>query len=157
MQLYTPAENSEAVQNFYSVHVMSYCQGTLSSAEPGAPGVSRNVTECSKQTILFAFDPTQAWPEEITQGPELSWPRVISDDFRAFRVTSQAMAVLYIIGVGATGFALFARASMFITRKTQSGLFEFGFLVVGDDLLSGWGVGHDRLNPDHSSVLSASV
>lgn len=109
---------------------MSYCQGTLGTGEPGTPGVSRNVTQCSNRTILFAFDPTEAWPNEITHGPTLEWPRVISDDFRAFRITSQAMAVLYIIGVGATGFALFARASSFITRKTQSGLFEFGFLVV---------------------------
>lgn len=113
------------------MHVISYCQGTLGSAEPDAVGVSRNVTQCSNQTVLFAFDPADAWPEEITHGPTLEWPRVISDDFRAFRVTSQAMAVLYIIGVGATGFALIARASSFITRKTQTGLFEFGFLVVG--------------------------
>lgn len=109
---------------------MSYCQGTLGSAGPGTPGVARNVSQCSGRTILFAFDPTEAWPKEITHGPTLEWPRVISDDFHAFRITSQAMAVLYIIGVGAIGFALLARVSSFISRRARQGLFEFSFLVV---------------------------
>lgn len=109
---------------------MSYCQGTLGKAEPGETVVSRNVTECSSRTILFAFNPTDAWPEEITHGPTLEWPRVISDDFNAFSLTSRSMAVFYIIGVGAIGFALLSRVSSFISRKAQTGLFEFGFLVV---------------------------
>lgn len=112
---------------------MSYCQGTLASVEPGTTGVARNVTQCSNRTILFAFDPMDAWPTEITHGPTLEWPRVISDDFHAFRITSQAMAVLYIIGVCAIGFALLARASSFITRNAYQGLFEFGFLVVSPE------------------------
>lgn len=109
---------------------MTYCQGILESAEPGEASVSRNVTQCSDRTIPFAFNPTEALEAEISHGPTLDWPRVISDDFHAFQTTSQAMTVLYIIGLGATGFALFARASSFISAKAQSGLFEFGFLVV---------------------------
>lgn len=130
LQLYTPEGGSKTANNFYSIHVMSYCQGTLAKVEPGETGVSRNVTECSSRTILFAFNPTDAWPEEITHGPTLEWPRVISDDFNAFGLTSRSMAVFYIIGVGAIGFALLSRVSSFITRKAQTGLFEFGFLVV---------------------------
>lgn len=129
IQLYTPEGSSDTVQTFYSVHVMSYCQGTVTSSEPG-DSVSRNVTQCSNRTIPFAFNPTEALSAEVSPGPTLDWPRVISDDFHAFRVPSQAMTVLYIIGLGATGFALFARASSFIKPHTQSGLFEFGFLVV---------------------------
>lgn len=131
LTLYTPEGGSDTANNFYSIHVMSYCQGTLAKVEPGETGVSRNVTECSSRTILFAFNPTDAWPEEITHGPTLEWPRVISDDFNAFSLTSRSMAVFYIIGVGAIGFALLSRVSSFITRKAQTGLFEFGFLVLG--------------------------
>lgn len=110
---------------------MSYCQGTQGTVEPGETGVARNVTECSSRTLLFAFNPTDAWPQEITHGPTLEWPRVISDDFNAFSLTSRSMAVFYIIAVGAIGFALVSRLSSVITRKAQTGLFEFGFMVVG--------------------------
>lgn len=90
----------------------------------------RNVTDCSNRTILFSFDPTAAWPKEITQGPALEWPRVISDDFHAFRMTSRAMAVLYIVGVGAVGIVLVVKAVSMAVPKAQYGLVEFGFLVV---------------------------
>lgn len=130
-QLYTPEGDSGTGHNFYSVHVMSYCQGVLETVEAGETSVARNVTECSSRTLLFAFNPTDAWPEEITHGPTLEWPRVISDDFHAFSFTSRSMAVFYIIGVGAIGFALVSRLSSAITRKAKTGLFEFGFMLVG--------------------------
>ena len=106
---------------------MSYCQGNLGS---GSKSAAHNVTECSSRTILFSFDPTEAWPKEITHSSELDWPRVISDDFNAFRITSQSMAVLYCIGVGAMGLVLLVRASSVVAPRAQTGLFEFGFLVV---------------------------
>lgn len=111
---------------------MSYCQGTLGPLPPGATDLygTRNVTDCSNRTILFAFDPTAAWPNEVTHGPELDWTRVISDDFNAFRMTSQAMAVLYIIGVGTVGTVLLVQVVSIATRKAQYGIFEFGLLVV---------------------------
>lgn len=154
LQLYTPEGGSDAAHNFYSIHVMSYCQGVLETVEPGETGVARNVTECSSRTIMFAFNPTDAWPEEITHGPTLEWPRVISDDFNAFSLTSRSMAVFYIIGVGAIGFALLSRVSSFITRKARTGLFEFGFLVVSHS------VSWQHLHPliaGRSSALSASA
>ncbi|KAJ6108539.1 hypothetical protein N7523_009862 [Penicillium sp. IBT 18751x] len=131
LTLYTPEGNTDTTHNFYSVHVMSYCQGVLGTVDAGETSVARNVTECSSRTLLFAFNPTDAWPEEITHGPTLEWPRVISDDFNAFSFTSRSMAVFYIIGVGAIGFALVSRLSSVITRKAQTGLFEFGFMVLG--------------------------
>ncbi|KAJ5725524.1 uncharacterized protein N7483_006881 [Penicillium malachiteum] len=109
---------------------MSYCQGTLGTVEPGTPGGTRNVTECSDRQILFSFDPTEDWTD-ITHGPTLEWPRVISDDFHAFRLTTQSMAVLYCIGVSAIGAVLLARVASFIAHRAQQGLFEFGFLVLG--------------------------
>ncbi|KAF3389448.1 hypothetical protein F1880_003353 [Penicillium rolfsii] len=133
-KLYTPEGSSSLSQphTFYSVHIMSYCQGTLGPVPPGSTDLygTRNVTDCSNRTILFAFDPTAAWPTEVTHGAELDWTRVISDDFHAFRMTSRVMAVLYIIGVGTVGTVLLVKGVEIGTRKPQYGVFEFGFLVL---------------------------
>ncbi|KAJ5738811.1 hypothetical protein N7493_001966 [Penicillium malachiteum] len=132
LTLYTPEGDSTSdTYTFYSIHVMSYCQGTLGTVEPGTPGGTRNVTQCSDRQVLFSFDPTEAWTDGITHGPTLEWPRVISDDFHAFRLTTQSMAVLYCIGVSAIGAVLLTRVSSFIAPRVQQGLFEFGFLVLG--------------------------
>ena len=112
---------------------MSYCQGTLETAEPGTQD-ARNVTSCSDRQILFSFDPTDAWTDDLSHGPNLEWPRVISDDFHAFRLTTQSMPVLYCIGVSAIGAALLVRVSSFIAPRVQQGLFEFGFLVVSGEV-----------------------
>lgn len=101
----------------------------MSSAEQGS-GAVRNVTECSDRQILFSFDPTEDWSEDITHGPTLEWQRVISDDFRAFRLTTQSIAILYCIGVAAMGAVLLTRVSAFIVPRPQQGLLEFGFMVV---------------------------
>lgn len=106
---------------------MSYCQGTVGTAEASA-GVTRNMTECSHRTILSSFDPTQDW--EVTHAAQLEWPRVISDDFHAFRTTTQSMAVLYCMGVGAMGAALIVKIWTAVTPRAGQGLFEFGFMVV---------------------------
>jgi hypothetical protein len=108
---------------------MSYCSGKQGAIDPSA-GITRNVTTCSNRTILFAFDPTQAWPKEITHGAELDWPRVIADDFHAFRMTSQAMAVLYCMGVGALGAVLIGKVFGAFKPWGGMGVFEFGGLVV---------------------------
>ncbi|KAJ5194166.1 Actin cortical patch SUR7/pH-response regulator PalI [Penicillium cf. griseofulvum] len=134
LTLYTPAgipvgtTGSEA-HDFYSIHIMSYCQGTLGTTNPSA-GVIRNVTGCSNRTLLSSFDPTQAWPKEIlAQG--LSWPRVISDDFHALKLTSQVMGVLYCMGVGAMGAAILVRVWATLAPRPGQGLFEFGFFTLG--------------------------
>ncbi|KAJ5143807.1 uncharacterized protein N7515_002594 [Penicillium bovifimosum] len=138
LTLYTPSGSTGIAgstdtlsHDFYSVHLMSYCQGTLGTTDPSA-GVTRNVTSCSNRTILFSFDPMQAWPKaSSTHGPELEWPRVISDDFHAFSTTSRAMAVLYCMGIGAMGAALLVQVWTSLAPRNGQGLFEFGFLTLG--------------------------
>ncbi|KAJ5474369.1 Actin cortical patch SUR7/pH-response regulator PalI [Penicillium sp. IBT 31633x] len=131
LTLYTPASSTDTVShNFYSIHVMSYCQGTLQSIDPNA-GVTRNLTGCSNRTIMASFDPSEAWPMEISYGPELKWPRVISDDFHTFQMTSRVMAVLYCIGVSAMGAALLVRVWTSLAPQAKQGVFEFGFLMLG--------------------------
>ncbi|KAJ5666934.1 hypothetical protein N7462_011343, partial [Penicillium macrosclerotiorum] len=132
LTLYTPEGSStDVAHDFYSIHVMSYCQGTVGTAAPGSTDFVRNVTGCSNRTILFSFDPTDAWPREISHGSTLEWPRVISDDFHAFRMTSRVMAVLYIIGVGAVGMVLLLKSASLLLPRMQYGIFEFGLLVLG--------------------------
>ncbi|CAI7600795.1 unnamed protein product [Penicillium pancosmium] len=132
LTLYTPEGGADSKASaFYSIHVMSYCHGTLETVEPGSSSSARNVTECSNRKLLFAFDPTQEWEDGVSHGPNLEWPRVISDDFHAFRMTTRSMAVMYMIGVGAIGSALVARVVSLIAPRRQQGLFEFGFLLFG--------------------------
>ncbi|CAG7961027.1 unnamed protein product [Penicillium olsonii] len=129
LTLYTPEGSTDSTaHDFYSVHIMSYCQGTLGASDPGAR-VTRNVTECSHRKILFSFDPTQEWP--VTHDENLEWPRVISDDFHAFRMTTRSMAVLYSIGVGAMGAALLVKLWTAVAPRAGQGLFECGFMVLG--------------------------
>ncbi|CAG8933309.1 unnamed protein product [Penicillium salamii] len=130
LTLYTPEGSTDSTaHDFYSVHIMSYCQGTLGATDPGAK-VTRNVTECSHRKILFSFDPTQEWPD-VSHGADLEWPRVISDDFHAFRMTTRSMAVLYSIGVGAMGAALLVKFWTAVAPRAGQGLFECGFMVLG--------------------------
>ncbi|CAG8028924.1 unnamed protein product [Penicillium nalgiovense] len=140
LTLYTPARTagtaSSGAHDFYSIHVMAYCQGTLVTLDPGTE-VTRNVTECSNRTILSSFDPTQTWPKEITSGQDLGWTRVISDDFHAFRMTSQVMAVMYCIGVGAMGAAILVRVWTTLSPRAGQGLFEFSFFMVSHISRSG--------------------
>ncbi|KAJ5825079.1 Actin cortical patch SUR7/pH-response regulator PalI [Penicillium robsamsonii] len=130
LTLYTPADSTgSGVHDFYSIHIMSYCQGTLGTTIPSA-GVTRNVTECSNRTLLSSFDPIQAWPNEIAS-QELGWPRVIGDDFQALRLTSRVMAVLYCIGVGAMGAALLVRVWTTLAPRPGQGPWEFWFFMLG--------------------------
>ncbi|CAI7566722.1 unnamed protein product [Penicillium glandicola] len=131
LTLYTPVGlTGSATHDFYSVHVMSYCQGTLGIADPSGE-VTRIVTECSNRTIRSSFDPTQAWPEEITSHQQMGWARVISDDFHAFRTTSQVMAVLYCIGVGAMCVAMLIRVWTTLSPHAYQGSCEFWFFMLG--------------------------
>ncbi|KGO76926.1 Actin cortical patch SUR7/pH-response regulator PalI [Penicillium italicum] len=131
LTLYTPTIGTDSgAHDFYSVHVLSYCQGTLGKIDPSAE-VTRNVTECSNRTIVSSFDPTQAWPEEVTSSQQLGWPRVISDDFHAFKVTSQVMAVMYCIGVGAMGVVMLVRVWTTLVPKPCQGPCELLFFVLG--------------------------
>ncbi|KAJ5171372.1 Actin cortical patch SUR7/pH-response regulator PalI [Penicillium coprophilum] len=130
LTLYTPADlTGSGANDFYSIHIMSYCQGTLGTTDPNG-GVTRNLTECSNRTVLSSFDPTKAWPKEIT-GQELGWPRVISDDFHALRLTSRVMAVLYCMGVGAMGATILVRVWTTLAPRPGQGPCEFWLFMVG--------------------------
>ncbi|KAJ5963803.1 Actin cortical patch SUR7/pH-response regulator PalI [Penicillium vulpinum] len=122
------------VHDFYSIHILSHCQGTLGTTETGVE-ISRNVTKCSNRTLLSPFDPTEAWAKDITSWG-LEWPRVISDDFHALRLTSKVMGVLYCMGIGAMGAAILVRAWTGLAPRPGQGPCEFLFFILGSITIS---------------------
>ncbi|KAJ5485188.1 hypothetical protein N7539_005176 [Penicillium diatomitis] len=133
LRLYTPEGNSiSSPHDFYSIHVMSYCQGIINAMPAGTtdPFGSLDIRSCSNRTVLFSFDPTIAWPRNLTHGAQLQWPRVISDDFRAFQMTSRAMAVIYSVGVGAIGAVLVVKILALSVPRLPLGVFDVGFMLL---------------------------
>lgn len=86
------------LKDFYTVHVLAYCEGSF-----GSDG-EHDVTRCSKRTAPFAFNPAKEL--EFKNGfnvSDINWPDTITDDFAVMEVTTKAMSVLYILGVMFTG------------------------------------------------------
>ena len=71
---------------------------------------TKNVTRCSNRTALFHFDPTAILQSELKSDvdlfADLHWPSAIEDGIRAVEVASNAMFVLYCIGVAFAGVAV---------------------------------------------------
>lgn len=88
------------LQDFYSLYVLAYCSGDYSAEHEGR----RTITNCSRTSATFAFDPDKVFT--LKQGfntSDVFWPQSIRDDFAVMHSGSKAMAIIYIIGVGATG------------------------------------------------------
>lgn len=126
----------DGVHDFYSVHVMSYCEGYFepsASISLGNPHPKRKVTGCSNRTALFHFEPSEALSRDLDPGVNLSginWPDAIDDDFSVLEVTSKTMTVLYCIGTGATGVAVLAGAWLILSRGRLEAIVEAVFTIV---------------------------
>lgn len=127
---------SDGIRDFYSVHVMAYCEGYF---EPSAaislqnPIPKRNVTGCSNRTALFNFHPSEALSRDLEPGANLSdlnWSNAIDDDFKVLDVTSKTMAVLYIIGTAATGVAVLAGGWLIFSGGRLEAIAEVVFTIV---------------------------
>ena len=71
---------------------------------------SKNVTSCSNHTAFFHFDPTAILQSELNPKYNLSdlkWPSAIEEAIAAIETASKVMFLLYCIGVGFAGLALF--------------------------------------------------
>ncbi|KAK6369035.1 hypothetical protein LTR64_007195 [Lithohypha guttulata] len=102
------------ISDYYSVHLMNYCEGMYEpngtvAAENGTE-VDKNTTYCSPRNALFHFNVTDivasVLPDEIDLS-DLNWPDAITDAQNTIRTASIATVVLYIIGIVFTGLALF--------------------------------------------------
>ena len=96
------------LHDFYSAHLMTFCEGYY---EPNgtAASASENVTYCSNQTTMYFFDPTSIVNGELKKGislGDIKWPQDIQDGIDALRVASNAMFVLYVLGIALTGVLL---------------------------------------------------
>ncbi|THC96987.1 hypothetical protein EYZ11_003543 [Aspergillus tanneri] len=103
--LYTPTVGKhKGANDFYSMHVMSHCEGVREEEK-------NHVKNCSKRSMLFSFNPSKVLSEETgnTSPSDLGWPRAITEDFHAFSVTSQSLGVFYCIGLGFAGLVILER------------------------------------------------
>lgn len=100
----------------------------------GDDGLGKNLTGCSGHDLLFSFNPSRVLQHESgndTNLGDLGWPTAISDDFKTFSITNQAMGVLYVIGAGIAGIAMLIRLGLLITRRSRQSIFEVASLLVG--------------------------
>jgi hypothetical protein len=118
------------MHDFYSIHVMSYCEGSLDLNETGQ---RQTLSGCSNRTALFSFDPSKVLQKETgntTSLADMGWPIAVSDDFRAFRITSKSMGVFYIIGVGTAGLVVLARLWFLLVKGPRQTIAEVSGLLV---------------------------
>ncbi|KKK19026.1 hypothetical protein P175DRAFT_0524087 [Aspergillus ochraceoroseus IBT 24754] len=110
--------------DFFSVYVMSYCEGVTGNRTQNGTSETNVVTtirSCSDQSVFFSFNPTAAL-EAVTGNPPSSWPSYISDDFQALAPTNRTMAFFYVIGAGAAGLVLLIKLfSIWSSRTTDPG------------------------------------
>ncbi|KAI9925422.1 hypothetical protein MW887_005803 [Aspergillus wentii] len=110
--------NGAGIRDFYSVYVMTYCEGFMEQCSTNgteALNFVRNVTFCSDRAVPFAFDAgtilsNDIHPEDPAESvSDLNWPDFPSDDFDFLAPTSQAMVVFYVAGTAAAGLAILYR------------------------------------------------
>ncbi|OOF99729.1 hypothetical protein ASPCADRAFT_126625 [Aspergillus carbonarius ITEM 5010] len=119
------------IHNFYSIYVMSYCEGDLMSG-------NKRFMNCSKASLPFAFDPSAVLLEETgntTSLSNLGWPDTITDDFHAFGMTSRSMGPFYCIGAGVAGLAIVGRLWWTIRRGPRQSVVELVLLLSGFAML----------------------
>ncbi|KAA8650578.1 SUR7/PalI family protein [Aspergillus tanneri] len=132
--LYTPTVGKhKGANDFYSMHVMSHCEGVREEEK-------NHVKNCSKRSMLFSFNPSKVLSEETgnTSPSDLGWPRAITEDFHAFSVTSQSLGVFYCIGLGFAGLVILERLWSVILRGRgrQLSVIELVLLLLSFVMIS---------------------
>ncbi|KAE8151279.1 SUR7/PalI family-domain-containing protein [Aspergillus avenaceus] len=133
MKIYTPTlGNDTAMRDFYSVYVMSYCEGFLD-------GRNKNLTGCSHRSVLFSFNPAVALAKDTDNTTTLDgvgWPSAVTDDLRAFSATSRSMGVFYCIGVGLAGLVVMERLWFVFAKGPRQTVVEASSIMIGFTILS---------------------
>lgn len=128
----------------------------------GDDGLGKNLTGCSGHDLLFSFNPSRVLQHESgndTNLADLGWPTAISDDFKTFSITNQAMGVFYVIGAGIAGIAMLIRLGLLITRRSRQSIFEVASLLVSYPyIIHIWNMWNVRVYANGTTrlVLSAS-
>lgn len=124
------------LHDFYSWHILDYCEGyyTPSPITNATSDPAKNVTHCSNQTTFFHFDPTAVLQSELKTGinlSELKWPQAIEDAVQAVGVATNAMFVLYCIGVATAGVAVLGSVMGLLAGGRFSALVNLMLAMVG--------------------------
>lgn len=90
--------------------------------------ISKNVTDCSNRTAMYSFDPRQMIQRELNESgngninlTDLGWPDEVDDAIQSLEVASNAMFVLYCIGIAFAGLALIsAFVSIFFSGRLSA-------------------------------------
>ncbi|KAI9889863.1 MAG: hypothetical protein M1814_004698 [Vezdaea aestivalis] len=96
------------VKDFYSAHILTYCEGSFEPNGTTKAGAMKNVTKCSNETTTNSFNVTNILQMELINGvtlKDLNWPEDIENGLRALRTAWRATFVLYVIGIVTAGLA----------------------------------------------------
>ncbi|KAH6638176.1 actin cortical patch SUR7/pH-response regulator pali [Boeremia exigua] len=136
------------IEDFYSAHMLNYCEGQYTPAEaPNATvsesDISKNVTECSKNRAMYKFDPTQIIEDALNRTTgldvtldDLNWPEDIDTGIKTLNALMGAMFVLYCIAIALIFVALLAAAAAVLLSGRLSACVNFlisvlAFLSIG--------------------------
>jgi hypothetical protein len=138
---------SLGIEDFYSAHMLNYCEGQYTPAEAANATVSQDeitkiVTECSKSRAMYKFDPTQIVEDALNRAgvdvtlDDLNWPEDIDTGIKTLNALMAAMFVLYCIAIGLIFVSLFAAAAAVLLSGRLSACVNFlvsmlAFLAIG--------------------------
>lgn len=120
------------LHDFYSAHLLTFCEGFYTPADTpndtvSQSDISKNVTSCSNATAMYSFNPRETLERELNETghdidlSDLGWPDEVDDGIRALEVASNAMFVLYCIGIAFAFIALIAAlASVFFSGRLSA-------------------------------------
>jgi len=118
------------IEDFYSAHMLNYCQGQYEPGEkPNATvsegEISKNVTECSKSKATYKFNPTEIIQDALNKSgvdvtlSDLKWPEDLQDGIDALNTLMAAMFVLYVLAICLIFIALVAAALSFFLSSSS--------------------------------------
>lgn len=135
------------IEDFYSAHMLNYCEGQYTPAEAANATVKqsdihKNVTECSKNRAMYKFDPTAIVQDALNRTgvdvtlDDINWPEDIDSGIKTLNALMAAMFVLYCIAIGLIFVALFAGAAAILLSGRLSACVNFlvamlAFLAIG--------------------------
>lgn len=121
--------------------------------------ISKNVTDCSNRTAMYSFDPRQMLQRELNESghgninlTDLGWPDEIDDAIHALEIISNAMFVLYCIGIA---FAALALISGLISIFFNGRLSAFVNIII--DMIAFLAVGIASALATALSVKAANI
>lgn len=136
------------IEDFYSAHMLNYCEGQYTPAEAAnatvsESDISKNVTECSKNRAMYKFDPTAIIQEALNKTTgmnitldDINWPDDIETGIDTLNALMGAMFVLYCVAIGLIFIALFAAVAAILLSGRLSACVNFlvsvlAFLAIG--------------------------